>query len=82
VKLTRTQYEILRYLMLNAGRVVTHRMILQHVWGDAYDEDVAALRVHIAHLRRKIETDPSRPRLLLTELGVGYRCVIPEPASV
>jgi two-component system KDP operon response regulator KdpE len=82
LKLTRTQYEVLRYLALNAGRVVTHGMLLQHVWGSAYDEDIGALRVHIANLRRKVEVDPSRPRLILTELGVGYRCVIPEPPLV
>jgi two-component system KDP operon response regulator KdpE len=78
VKLTRTEYEILRYLALNAGRVVTHTMILQHVWGPLYEEDVAALRVHVAHLRRKIEIDSARPRFILTELGVGYRFVLPE----
>ncbi len=78
IRLTRTQFEILRFLALNAGRVVTHGMILQHVWGPAYEEDVASLRVHVAHLRRKIETDPGRPRLILTELGVGYRFVLPE----
>jgi two-component system KDP operon response regulator KdpE len=82
VKLTRTQFEILRYLAINAGRVVTHRMILQYVWGPAFEEDVAALRVHIAHLRRKLEGNPSRPRLIVTELGVGYRCVIPEAPRV
>jgi two-component system KDP operon response regulator KdpE len=81
VKLTRTQYEILRYLALNAGRVVTHGLILQNVWGSAYEEDVASLRVHITHLRRKIETDSARPRYILTELGVGYRFVIPETGS-
>jgi two-component system KDP operon response regulator KdpE len=78
IRLTRTQYEILRFLSLNAGRVVTHGMILQHVWGPAYEEDLASLRVHVAHLRRKIESDPGRPRLILTELGVGYRFVIPD----
>lgn len=81
IRLTRTQYEILRYLVLNAGRVVTHAMILQYVWGPAYEEDIASLRVHIAHLRRKIEPDPSCPRLILTEPGVGYRCVIPDPSA-
>jgi two-component system, OmpR family, KDP operon response regulator KdpE len=78
VRLTRTEYEILRFLALNAGRVVTHGMILQHVWGPAYEEDVASLRVHVAHLRRKIESNPARPRFILTELGVGYRFVIPD----
>lgn len=77
VKLTRTEYEVLRYLVSNAGRVVTHGMILQHVWGPAYEEDVQSLRVHVAHLRRKIEPDPARPRYLLTEIGVGYRFVLP-----
>jgi two-component system, OmpR family, KDP operon response regulator KdpE len=78
VKLTRTEYDILRYLAMNPGRVVTHANILQNVWGPLYEEDVAALRVHIAHLRRKIEADPARPRIILTELGVGYRFVLPE----
>jgi two-component system, OmpR family, KDP operon response regulator KdpE len=78
VRLTRTEYEILRFLALNVGRVVTHGMILQHVWGPAYEEDVASLRVHVAHLRRKIESNPARPRFILTELGVGYRFVIPD----
>jgi two-component system, OmpR family, KDP operon response regulator KdpE len=78
VRLTRTEFEILRFLALNAGRVVTHGMILQHVWGPAYEEDVASLRVHVAHIRRKIERDPARPGLILTELGVGYRFVIPD----
>lgn len=76
VKLTRTEFEILRYLALNSGRVVTHGMILQHVWGPAYEEDVASLRVHVAHLRRKIEPDPARPRYLRTEIGVGYRFLL------
>jgi two-component system KDP operon response regulator KdpE len=78
VNLTRTEYEILRYMALNAGRVVTHAMILQNVWGPLYEEDVATLRVHVAHLRRKIEIDPARPRFILTELGVGYRFVLPQ----
>jgi two-component system KDP operon response regulator KdpE len=77
VKLTRTEFEILRFLALNASRVVTHGMILQHVWGPAYEEDVQALRVHIAHLRRKIEPDPARPRFLCTEIGIGYRFILP-----
>jgi two-component system KDP operon response regulator KdpE len=77
VRLTRTEYEILRFLVLNAGRVITHGMILQHVWGPAYEEDVQSLRVHVAHLRKKIEPDPARPRYLRTEIGVGYRFVLP-----
>ena len=52
-------------------------MILQHVWGTAYEEDVQSLRVHIAHIRKKIEVDPARPRSLLSEIGVGYRFVLP-----
>ena len=77
VRLTRTEFDILRYLVLNAGRVVTHGMILQHVWGTPYEEDVQSLRVHIAHIRKKIEPDPARPRSLLSEIGVGYRFVLP-----
>lgn len=77
VRLTRTEYEILRFLVVNAGRVVTHGMILQQVWGPAYEEDVQSLRVHVAHLRKKIEPDPARPKYLQTEIGVGYRFVLP-----
>jgi two-component system KDP operon response regulator KdpE len=73
LKLTPIEYEILRYLTQNADRVVTHRHLLASVWGAEYTEDTQLLRVHVGHLRKKIEDNPARPRLILTEPGVGYR---------
>ena len=73
VKLTPLEYDILRFLTQNADRVVTHRHLLSNVWGAEYAEETQLLRVHVGHLRRKIEDDPSRPRLIVTEPGVGYR---------
>jgi len=79
VKMTPTEYSLLRLLVRNAGKVVTHRQILKEVWGPTYVEQTHYLRVYVAHLREKIETDPSRPELLLTEPGVGYRLMMPPP---
>jgi two-component system KDP operon response regulator KdpE len=73
IKLTRTEFDILAYLLKNANRVVTSRMILQQVWGPEYTEDFHTLRVHIGNLRKKIEPDPSVPRYILTETSVGYQ---------
>ena len=73
VSLTPTEYEILRLLLQNAGKVLTHRQLLTQVWGNAYESEMHILRVNISNLRRKIETDPARPRYLVTEPGVGYR---------
>ena len=73
VKMTPTEYSLLRLLVRNAGKVVTHRQILKEVWGPNYAEQTHYLRVYMAHLREKIEADPSRPELLVTEPGVGYR---------
>jgi two-component system, OmpR family, KDP operon response regulator KdpE len=73
IKLTPTEYSLLRLLVRNAGKVVTHRQILKEVWGPNYGEQTHYLRVYMAHLREKIEDDASRPELLLTEPGVGYR---------
>jgi two-component system, OmpR family, KDP operon response regulator KdpE len=75
VKLTPTEYSLLRLLVRNAGKVVTHRQILKEVWGPNYAEQTHYLRVYMAHLREKIEADPSRPEILVTEPGVGYRLV-------
>jgi two-component system, OmpR family, KDP operon response regulator KdpE len=75
VKMTPTEYSLLRLLVRNAGKVVTHRQILKEVWGPNYAEQTHYLRVYMAHLREKIEADPGRPELLLTEPGVGYRLV-------
>jgi two-component system KDP operon response regulator KdpE len=73
VQLTPTEYDLLRLLITHAGKVLTHNQILRQLWGPAYVEQPHLLRVNISNLRRKIEPEPSRPRYLLTELGVGYR---------
>jgi two-component system KDP operon response regulator KdpE len=73
VSLTPTEYDILRALVQNAGKVLTHKQILHQVWGSAYTQDMHLLRVNMSNLRRKIEPDPTRPRYILTEAGVGYR---------
>ncbi len=73
VALTPTEYDILRLLLQNAGKVLTHRHILRQVWGSAYENEMHILRVNISNLRRKIEEDAARPYYLLTEPGVGYR---------
>jgi two-component system, OmpR family, KDP operon response regulator KdpE len=73
VKLTVTEYNLLRLLVRHAGRVLTHRHILREVWGPGHDGDTHYLRVYIAHLREKIETDPQNPAHIVTEPGVGYR---------
>ncbi|MCX5803651.1 MAG: response regulator [Proteobacteria bacterium] len=75
VKLTPTEYEILKYLALQAGRVVTHGQLLRAIWGPNYQEETQYLRVYIGQLRRKIEADPSQPTYIITEPGVGYRLV-------
>lgn len=76
--LTPTEYEVLKFLMANAGKVVTHRVLLHAVWGPFYEAEAHYLRVFINQLRRKIELEPSRPRYLITEAGVGYRIRSPE----
>jgi two-component system KDP operon response regulator KdpE len=76
VRLTATEYEILCLLIRHAGKVVTQRQILKEIWGPHAVEQTQYLRVYIGQLRKKIETDPSRPRLILTEPAVGYRLAI------
>lgn len=73
VKLTPIEFEILRCLIQNGGRVVTHALLLRHVWRHENESDTQTLRVHVGNLRRKIERDINRPRHILTEPGVGYR---------
>jgi two-component system, OmpR family, KDP operon response regulator KdpE len=73
VSLTPTEYELLRVLVQNAGRVITHRQLLKQVWGLSYEAEAHILRVNMSNLRRKIEPDPTRPHYILTEPGVGYR---------
>lgn len=74
LKLTPTEYDLLKVLTLNAGRVMTHRQLLKQVWGGSqYESDSQYLRVYVGHLRKKIEEDSTRPRYILTEPGIGYR---------
>jgi two-component system KDP operon response regulator KdpE len=73
LSLTPTEYDILKTLIRHRGKVVTHGQLLQQVWSDAYRDERHLLQVNMSNLRRKIEPDPSRPRYLLTEPGVGYR---------
>jgi two-component system KDP operon response regulator KdpE len=73
VHLTPTEYEVLKYLAINAGKVITHRILLRAVWGPHYEEETQYLRNFIGQLRHKIEPDSARPRYLVTDPGVGYR---------
>ncbi|MFA7061352.1 MAG: response regulator [Pedobacter sp.] len=73
ISLTPTEYDILRFLVTHAGKVLTHGQILKQVWGMTNLEQPHVLRVNISNLRRKIESDPSRPQHIITEPGVGYR---------
>jgi two-component system KDP operon response regulator KdpE len=73
VKLTATEYNLLALFVRNAGRVLTHRHILEQVWGPAFVEQTEYTRVYVGQLRKKLEPDPANPRLLVTESGIGYR---------
>lgn len=73
VRLTPTEYDLLRVLVIHSGKVLTHQQLLQQVWGPGYEHEVHLLRVNISNLRRKLERDPTRPQYVLTEPGVGYR---------
>jgi two-component system, OmpR family, KDP operon response regulator KdpE len=73
VHLTPIEFELVRVLAQHQGRLVTHRQLLQEVWGPDHGSETHYLRVHVAHIRAKLEADPSRPRYLITEPGVGYR---------
>ncbi len=77
VKLSAKEFDLLQCLVKHAGKVLTHQFILREVWGPAHGEDVQYLRVYIRTLRRKLEEDPTRPKHLLTETGVGYRLQAP-----
>jgi two-component system KDP operon response regulator KdpE len=77
-KLTPREYGLLHHLVLHAGKVLTHRQLLQAAWPDETSADVQALRVHLRHLRQKIEINPEAPIRITTELGVGYRFVTPQ----
>lgn len=76
IKLTVLEYSLLRLLIRNAGKVLTHSYIIKELWGNPYADNAQTLRVHMAQLRRKIEMNPSIPEMLTTEPGVGYRLVM------
>jgi two-component system KDP operon response regulator KdpE len=79
VKLTPHEFDLLRVLAQNRGKLLTHRMLLREVWGPSYQVEAHYLHVYVSNLRRKIEPDPSRPRNILTESGAGYRLAETEP---
>ena len=78
VRLSPIEFGLLQQLVTNAGKVLTHRMLLQRVWGPEYGGEAEYLRVYINRLRQKLEPDPANPRYFLTEPGIGYRFVAPE----
>jgi two-component system, OmpR family, KDP operon response regulator KdpE len=82
VRLSPTEFSVLKQLVLNAGRVLTHRMLLQSIWGPEYGGEAEYVRVYINRLRQKLEADPANPRYLLTEPGVGYRFVAPNTGGL
>jgi two-component system KDP operon response regulator KdpE len=75
VKLTPTEYALLRLIVVHAGKVLTHRQLLTEVWGPNAAEQTQYLRVHIAHLREKLEDNAAQPKFIITESGVGYRAI-------
>jgi two-component system KDP operon response regulator KdpE len=79
VHLTPHEFDLLRVLAQNEGKLLTHNSILREVWGPAYQRESSYLHVYVSQLRRKIEPNPARPRYILTESGVGYRLVSPDP---
>ncbi len=78
IRLTPHEFELLRLLAQNEGKLLTHKTILREVWGPAYERESSYIHVYVSQLRRKLEPDPARPRYILTEPGVGYRLVSPE----
>jgi two-component system, OmpR family, KDP operon response regulator KdpE len=83
VRLTRTEWSLLDALSQHPGKLLTHRWLLEHVWGPGYEDDLEVLRVFVSQLRKKIEPDPARPSLIVTDPGVGYRWTVrPEVEKV
>jgi two-component system KDP operon response regulator KdpE len=78
VRLTVTEYKLLAYLATNAGRVLTHTQILEHVWGSGYESETQNLRVYVSQLRRKLDPDSVQSQMITTEPGVGYRFIADE----
>ena len=81
IQLTPIEYDLLRLLAENEGKLMTHPTILREIWGPAYAEESNYLHVYVSHVRRKIEPDPARPRYILNQPGVGYRLVDPSGSS-
>jgi len=82
VAMTPKEYDLLRYFMINRGKMLTHRQLLREIWGPAHTEDMQYLRVYIGQIREKLEEDPTSPTLIITEPGIGYRMeVLPQPVS-
>lgn len=79
IKLTPTEYSLLRVLVQHAGKVVTHRQLLRAVWGEKAESQAQYLRVYVTHLRKKLEAAPDAPSLIKTEVGIGYRLSTEEP---
>jgi two-component system KDP operon response regulator KdpE len=80
IHLTKTEWSLLETLSASSGKLLTHRWLLERVWGDGYGDDVEVLRVFVSQLRRKIEPDPRRPQAIVTEPGIGYRWTL-RPAA-
>lgn len=78
VKLSRKEFDLLRLLVMHAGRVLTHRYLLREIWGPAHESDTQYLRVYVGQLRGKLGDDPTRPRFIANEPGVGYRLLVPD----
>jgi two-component system KDP operon response regulator KdpE len=76
IKLTPTEYSLLSLFVRNAGKVLTHRYILEQIWGPTFAEESQYTRVYVGQLRKKLEDDPSTPKLFLTESGIGYRLAV------
>jgi two-component system KDP operon response regulator KdpE len=81
VKLTRKEFDILKLLAQNAGRILTHQFILRTLWGPAQEHETHYLRIYIGHLRHKLKDDPANPRFIETEPGVGYRLICPDAGA-
>jgi two-component system KDP operon response regulator KdpE len=82
IALTPKEYDLLRYFMINRGKMLTHKQLLTEVWGQAHSDNTQYLRVYIGQLREKIEHDPAHPQLIVTEPGVGYRMEVIEAPIV
>jgi two-component system KDP operon response regulator KdpE len=78
IRLTPTEWQLLETLVRNAGKLVSQKQLLREIWGPPYETETGYLRVHLANLRRKLEPEPSKPRYLITEPGIGYRFLTPE----